>query len=555
MGFFSARRGEGDATQLPGERSVAQVIRSRFYGKQAGKTPHREGSSTPYASQHASRSQVSVQVQPSVKGQPSVQRSVHEQHEHTGNPRSPSGQSRTLPRAQHKMAHTRTSTDAITITLAQRLQELATANAEGLLNDDEYRLLRQDLFDRLAGGSTVPAEAPLVPIAARNDHPPRHSRQSSQFDTQSSLAPSIQSKRSISSSVTGLLKRATSKRRTSSGADSQRSETASVYSTSSHSRGLFPRLLSRQPSNVSLQPENHRLSRADPSTSTLVDPGVSHSPKQRTSSLARSSARSLRNAPPPSAFQGKFAAAEQSYTATAPIDGSQDDEMLLTSADIRREIEAVEAESKRLLDAFNGLELSTLVRRQKRGPTSPLSVTPSETGSQSRLAPDDRMPRRMASDMDAISIHSNNSRRTTVSTHRPTDNRNRRTASHTGTVSQTSSLYRQNSVSTMSIHSRAGPTLPPPSPLVSRSFGRLKAGSSSSVNLARSVGHLPLATVAEGPDKARTSTSYETEGVGEDEMNDIRRRKAEVTARYEARIEYLRARLKGAELREKLLKH
>ena len=40
----------------------------------------------------------------------------------------------------------------------------------------------------------------------------------------------------------------------------------------------------------------------------------------------------------------------------------------------------------------------------------------------------------------------------------------------------------------------------------------------------------------------------------EAEMTDIRRRRAEVTARYEARIEYLRARLKGAELREKLLK-
>ena len=40
----------------------------------------------------------------------------------------------------------------------------------------------------------------------------------------------------------------------------------------------------------------------------------------------------------------------------------------------------------------------------------------------------------------------------------------------------------------------------------------------------------------------------------EAEMADIRKRRAEVTARYEARLEYLRARLKGAELREKLLK-
>lgn len=40
----------------------------------------------------------------------------------------------------------------------------------------------------------------------------------------------------------------------------------------------------------------------------------------------------------------------------------------------------------------------------------------------------------------------------------------------------------------------------------------------------------------------------------ETELTDIRRRREEVTARYDARLEYLRARLKGAELREKLLK-
>ena len=40
----------------------------------------------------------------------------------------------------------------------------------------------------------------------------------------------------------------------------------------------------------------------------------------------------------------------------------------------------------------------------------------------------------------------------------------------------------------------------------------------------------------------------------EAELADIRRRRAEVTGRYEARLEYLRARRKGAELREKILR-
>lgn len=40
----------------------------------------------------------------------------------------------------------------------------------------------------------------------------------------------------------------------------------------------------------------------------------------------------------------------------------------------------------------------------------------------------------------------------------------------------------------------------------------------------------------------------------ETELSDIRRRRQEVTARYQDRLEYLRAQLKGAELREKLLR-
>ena len=40
----------------------------------------------------------------------------------------------------------------------------------------------------------------------------------------------------------------------------------------------------------------------------------------------------------------------------------------------------------------------------------------------------------------------------------------------------------------------------------------------------------------------------------EHELADIRRRRAEVMGRYEGRLEYLRARLKGAELREKIMR-
>ncbi|KAK7682430.1 hypothetical protein QCA50_014635 [Cerrena zonata] len=55
---------------------------------------------------------------------------------------------------------------------------------------------------------------------------------------------------------------------------------------------------------------------------------------------------------------------------TAPIDGSAGDEYLRLTNDIRQEIEVIEAEGKHLLDAFNGLKLSTLVK-EERDPGAP----------------------------------------------------------------------------------------------------------------------------------------------------------------------------------------
>ena len=65
----------------------------------------------------------------------------------------------------------------------------------------------------------------------------------------------------------------------------------------------------------------------------------------------------------------------------------------------------------------------------------------------------------------------------------------------------------------------------------------------------------PLRPATENGDAAKGGSREDDDLAAlEAEMADIRRRRAEVIARYEARIEYLRARLKGAELREKLMK-
>lgn len=74
-------------------------------------------------------------------------------------------------------------------TLAQRLNELAVANADGLLkyvstillfmnwnlclyySDDEYRILRQNLFERFSTASEIPSESPVVPAVRPRPKP------------------------------------------------------------------------------------------------------------------------------------------------------------------------------------------------------------------------------------------------------------------------------------------------------------------------------------------------------------------------------------------------
>jgi hypothetical protein len=89
---------------------------------------------------------------------------------------------------------------------------------------------------------------------------------------------------------------------------------------------------------------------------------------------------------------------------------------------------------------------------------------------------------------------------------------------------------------------------PAPSPAASPQtslspLGRLAVGSRSSVVLPTT----PLAPVGEDDDDSELAAL-------ERELADVRARRAQVAARYDARLELLRARLKSAELRERLLR-
>ncbi|KAI0304408.1 hypothetical protein B0F90DRAFT_1705496 [Multifurca ochricompacta] len=585
MGFFSSRRNDPDAffdassSQHQGNSSPG-IIRSRFYGKNKGKS--RETNATPtrgvISPLAGSRKEPNINDSPPI---PSGHRSLKE-----STMRSPpeSLLRSSSPHQSSRSPGARASTDAITLMLAQRLAELASANAEGLLDDDEYRLLRQNLFERL-GNSTLPQENPVVPTAGPSrPRPPEAPRRDGSLRT-----PSMKSKRTMSSSMSGLLRRAASRRNASTDTDTLPSDSTSLLSAGSNApnnsfaRRLFRLSLSKQSSIASLRVDNSSPAHDNASTSYITSPSRSDGPRKSTTpSISRSTSRSKRQVPPPpSAFHQRVSGTEQRRMHSAILDDDLDDEELKSSKEIRAQIEAVEAEGRRLMDAFNGLELSALTRRSQASynPTLP----PSAYFLQGLDSFDSAWSFHPPKDTDGMSMRSTTSNGTSLSAQR-SPIRTSRTVPSSPLVSQPISLGRKSSLSSVSSMGRSGPTSGAPRlPALPSSLGRLWVGSSSSVNLTRSAGHLPLAPVAEGDSRESieghirhphldnsssvlfrsTSVSFrKNEVIGDEEditalegeMTEIRRRRAEVMGRYDERLGYLRAKLKGAELHEKLLR-
>jgi len=237
---------------------------------------------------------------------------------------------------------------------------------------------------------------------------------------------------------------------------------------------------------------------------------------------------------------------------------------------IKQEMAAVEAERKRLIDAFNSLELNTLTKLQRRTTLMAPDPAVNEGKHESRVT---LIPNRRANgaDNDGASIKSGVSAGTSLSisgrslSKRKAFRQKSGAALSQATSSRSGSLHRKNSVSSVASSSQGkspgngsalvpplpAPPLPGPTSPPVASIGQLNVGSTSSLNLTRSTGHLPMPAVAEVKPHLEVN---EEEREFEHEMEDIRRRREEVSGRYEARLDYLRAKLKGAQLHEKLLK-
>ncbi|KAJ7758551.1 hypothetical protein DFH07DRAFT_818506 [Mycena maculata] len=478
---------------------------------------------------------------------------------------------------------TRQPTDTVTTTLAQRLNELAVANSEGLLNDDEYRMLRQDLFQRFASTTVVPTEIPVVPLASQQSRSsvrlngtttPTDKRQSidsrrlsvstsSNFIVDKQRTPSVHSRASMTSGVASFFRRATGRQSSHDFSDS-----SSIFSATSAA-------------------PSHRLSKKTSASSLTTDRGDTVSIASRRTNNASSptdstppvaSIRSVRRLPtPPSSFPTRLPGVESRYAGVASEPSTSTDNAETAEA-IRREMTAVEAERRRLMDAFSGLELTTLTQRRRTAATGPRD-------SVATLVPDGRSvysfgPRSQkasgsdAGDGDCASLRSATSGGTAASMKSrrgaPARGSTRGTVhvQAAGFVSSASSsfvgsLHRKNSVSSVgsATSSRLGIGAPspgagtggsgflvPPVPPLPLGMSLGQMGSTPSL---RSTGHPPMGVVREDETVMTVDSDGEREfGL---EMEDLRRRREEVAARYAARLEYLRAKLKGAELHEKLL--
>lgn len=307
-------------------------------------------------------------------------------------------------------------------------------------------------------------------------------------------SPSLRTQTSISSTMSSLFRRATRR-----AAEKRVPKDDDNMSTVSHSHiskasvamygppsPRVPSQLSRQPSMSSIATANSRNIPHDLRSITSKRSGRSQAGFSDANSTSRGFSRSLRSAePPPSSFHPKIPGAAW----------HSDDDRLTTAADIRAEIQLVEAEERRLLDAFNGLEITATTRHRQAGS----ETLPLRSGD--RLDPDEFRGRGSLS------------------------------SSAYGNVSQTTS--RQTVVANSSQLSR-----PLQTKLVSSSSEYLVSGIDS-------------------PRSGRTAlrqsprTANQTLDI---EMDDIRRRRADIVMKYQERLAFLRARLKGAEMHERLLR-
>ncbi|KAG6856882.1 hypothetical protein H0H87_012462 [Tephrocybe sp. NHM501043] len=412
--------------------------------------------------------------------------------------------------------------------LAQQLAELALANSQGLLN------------------ALVPVEAPILSLAGpgRKVSPPSPRVRIAEAPVESPTPRKGSLRRKGSFTFINLLKRAGSDKPPSSYAPDP-------HLTPPAKRGLIPRL-QRKASELFSSGDKRPAS-----------PAVTY-PSRPSPSLSDNS--HIRH-PPNTPLRSPIRTAIPTFPSTQPGTSISseifDERNLYTAKDIRAAIIATEAEAQRMQEAFDDLESSTTFRvtqqnaRRLRAAT-PEHVTALMDGSNWRTYKPPTTPQLERKShyvalptADTITVTDNSSVRSISSSIKTSLSRSK---------SISSLRSKQNPTSPHSARFSTSVSSPPPSILrknsVSSIISQARLGVASSGSLSRSTGHLPLGMVVEGEDATEPLQpgTADTDMSSHPEVSEIQRRRDQVMARYVARLEYLQARLKSAELHEKLLR-
>lgn len=391
---------------------------------------------------------------------------------------------------------------------------------------------------------------------------------------------------SVQTAITSLIRRATGRSsttpRTSFGTSANDGE--STYSRGSRNSSIFlrggtlPRTLVHKASAGSIQTNNSMMGGHTTAydVRSITSRRTNRSGMDNATIVSRTTSRSR----PPSSYHRRH----------APSEGGGSDEIGAdwTAAELRAEIVSLEEEQRRVMDMFNGLEMTTLMKHRPvmaRRTSTDVGAVGSSSAGGGRSIPADWITQSSPS--------------TTEHKKTPHEKQSSRLSMSSSSMRSFAGLQRKGSLNFLR-RNQALPPLPPlpsatpnsfpqlPSPSSMSSTGGLQVSTSipSSGSLHPIVGASQsnrsspnLSVERSGHARGRLSRSRSgfvgsnhgsqdegLLGVGEDGerdpekdaldsgLDDIRRKRATVIMRYEKRLEYLRARLRTAEIRERLLK-
>ncbi|KAF8755298.1 hypothetical protein RHS01_05618 [Rhizoctonia solani] len=393
-------------------------------------------------------------------------------------------------------SHRSTVVDGVTKTMAERLNELMRSHAEGMIDDETYRDLRasnkkdpststvnatkRHSLGRPDSNFHLAARPPSMTMSTSRPHTPAGSR---------SIRSTTSRASTVATAVTGLLRRGTKQRHSP--------DSASMFSMTS-STAAYPR-----GSNPSLR---------------SAGAGGAKAPSLSSRRTGRSGLTSRSYATPPSSYHRHGHTHGYGSGVDSEVRSKTESEMSMSAdlseyddkspAELREAMARTEREGRKMLDAFNGLELTVLTKYRGAGGAMGMAGVGDGTDASGRIR---LWP--------------------------PIGSTRRRTA-RVGGKGSSSSLH-----IAAPVPGTLGPNNKARSLSLSNNGGSIRSRSPQPPTV-HEEGHGLVAADVDADDPETVQLHKE--------MEDIRRRRAQVAHRYETRLEMLRVKLKSAELRDKV---